>query len=233
MDTPKWSSLRSLGTSRLLRTSYLWFILVPILAKVVIKIESYGGFKIGDYKLDFNLSLPFSWELFFYAAVFASFANLIYLWKCPDIIKHFPTYSDFKERGKEGEQLRKEFEKLLTKYGKKIRGSDLQKNVKEYLSSFCELSSSERDSNGNLTVNTDEIPQNSWLAARIVSSHEIETGKVADAFWFVRDFADDLNKGYGRLCFLFYAIALILVLFVSIQNIWSVIVYSINTHIGG
>jgi hypothetical protein len=197
---------------------------VPILVKVTTKIESSGGVTVGGYRIDLNFDLPFSWELFFYGAVFASLANLIYLWKCPTIIKNFSSYSDFKEQGKEREQLRKEFEVLLLRHKDKIRASDLQRNVEEYLSSFCVTRESE--------LSTEQIPENPWLAVRIVSAHEIKPDKVAEAFWFVRDFAETLNKGYRSLCFWCYVIALLLILFVSVQNIWFVIRYSIDTHIG-
>lgn len=223
MTLPNWSSLHSLGASRLLQTSYLWFLLVPILVKAKTNIESRGGVTVGGHQINFHFDLPFSWELFFYGAVFASLAHLIYLWKCPNIIKHFPSYSDFVEQGREKEQVRKEFELLLLKQGDNIRALDLKRNVEEYIK-FCVALSPEQT--------TEEILETPWLAVRIVSSREIKPDKVSEAFWFVRNFAETMNKPYKLLCFWSYAIALILILSVALQNIWFVIRYSINTHIG-
>ena len=86
-----WSSLKHLNNNRLITTSYYWMIITPITAKLLDNVEE--SVKIGE--LSITLSLPFSWTLFFFSATCFSFANLIFFWKCPEIIKKFENCKDY------------------------------------------------------------------------------------------------------------------------------------------
>lgn len=100
---PTWTELRRLGESRVLRTAYLWFVLVPIAARVIERlndeeiswwVHSGGG----------ALRLPFSWQLFFFASVFFSVGTMLYRAACPKLIREYPSWRDVhSERSSDGE----------------------------------------------------------------------------------------------------------------------------------
>lgn len=177
---------------------------------------------LGQYRVPMNFDLPFSWEVFFYSAVAASAANLIYLWKCPPIVKDYPSYLEFKEQGKGNEILRKEFSQLITEHYKKLNSAHLQKNMEEYYRTYCDIY-------GNFDVGKEleKIEERPFpTALNVIQMTYIIEPKLPEAFWFIRNFADDLNPGFRIFCFLFYALALLLVTFVMLQNIWFVLRYT-------
>ena len=67
---PTWSSLNSLGKSKTLKSSYIWIVVVPLVAKLFSKIESTIDFTLFGAKISVNLSLPFSWQMFYFSALF-------------------------------------------------------------------------------------------------------------------------------------------------------------------
>ena len=91
-----WSRLRNFGDNQILKSSYFWIAFVPLVAKILRHVNSVN---IEFYKeiIKLDLELPFSWQLFFWGALFTSIANLIYAIKCPDIIKNFDDFSEFEQ----------------------------------------------------------------------------------------------------------------------------------------
>lgn len=93
---PKWSQLSAFGNSKILSTSYIWLAIVPIGAKLLSSVNEqvvlFGGLTI-------NMTLPFSWKAFFFAAISFSIANLAYRITCPEPLKLFKDWSDFKQKG--------------------------------------------------------------------------------------------------------------------------------------
>jgi len=56
--------------------------------------------------LQINLTLPFSWQVFFFAALSASVANLLFFAACPELIRRFPTFAAFLREGRDFAYLR-------------------------------------------------------------------------------------------------------------------------------
>lgn len=90
--TPRWSKLQRVGNSKLVLTSYLWIILIPIFAKFIplmevttIKLCQYIN-QIGiECNSGADFYLPFTWQLFYYGSVLFAISGLIYKFKCPFI----------------------------------------------------------------------------------------------------------------------------------------------------
>ena len=85
---------------------YIWIFVVPVLAKLLFKIEEYLAFDLFGQKIELVLSLPFSWKVFFYSALSFSIANSIVLLACPRIIKDHLSFSGFIGDGKNHEHLK-------------------------------------------------------------------------------------------------------------------------------
>ena len=94
-----WSCLRSLGKSRILRTSYFWFFAVPIAAKVLSKLNREEALTLFGRNWVLVFELPFSWTCLFFAALAFSVATFTFAWRCPKIIKDFESFRDFYTMG--------------------------------------------------------------------------------------------------------------------------------------
>jgi hypothetical protein len=66
---PTWDRLRAFGQSRVLRSSYIWFLVVPVAARVLAAIQSPLSVLIFNAPLTLYVNLPFSWKAFFFASV--------------------------------------------------------------------------------------------------------------------------------------------------------------------
>lgn len=100
-----WSSFNPLGRSRLVKSSYVWVVIVPILAKLLSAIPRDFELPVFDVQIDLILGVPFSWELLYYAAMFFALANITYSWFCPEIVRQYDRFADFQSEGKGSDQL--------------------------------------------------------------------------------------------------------------------------------
>ena len=78
----------------------MWIFIVPVIAKALSKLDDPIELLIFSYKLELQASLPFSWKIFYFAALSFFIANLVFIWKCPRLIKEHSDFADFKEKGK-------------------------------------------------------------------------------------------------------------------------------------
>lgn len=92
----KWTLIENLGNSKIARSSYYWFFLIPLIAKFLQKIPEKIEF---DYMsidpISLNLIIPFSWYLLFAAGGLFIVSNLVYRAACPHIIREFRNFSEF------------------------------------------------------------------------------------------------------------------------------------------
>lgn len=103
---PTWETLNRLGKSRLLRTSYIWLLVVPVAARFFSTIDSPVSLTGIGEGLHLRLELPFSWKLFYFSAVAISVAGVIWTVACPRIIQLFSTFRDFESEGRGLDYLR-------------------------------------------------------------------------------------------------------------------------------
>jgi hypothetical protein len=107
---PLWPSLHSLSESKIVKSSYVWLVLVPAMAKLLDAIDH----KITLFGNVVVLSLPFSPKIFYFAAVAFAGANIIYYVFCPPAVKGYRSYKEFSEASKGSDVLMAGFVKLLT-----------------------------------------------------------------------------------------------------------------------
>jgi len=100
----KWSDIKILPQNKLIKSSYFWFALVPIIAKILNKIEVPLTLNINQNIL-IDMNLPFSWKIFYISSLLIVIANILFFVFCPKIIKEFNDYSEFKKSGRNSNNL--------------------------------------------------------------------------------------------------------------------------------
>lgn len=105
---PPWSSFYAISQSRVIRSSYFWFIFVPIAARLLSKFPQDVMVSLpgDDDTLRVHIGLPFTWQLFFFGATLMAIANAIFMVRCPEIIRKYKDFSMFQTEGRSTEQLR-------------------------------------------------------------------------------------------------------------------------------
>ncbi len=177
LSSPSWSKLRGFGESRILKSSYFWIAFVPLIAKLFRYINTVN---IEFIKLD--LELPFSWQMFFWGAFFASIANLIYSFKCPNIIKMFEDYSEFEDSGRGEQQLLNIFAVIFYESYYKEKSKDNQLFINQlfiFQDDFCE---SENDQA--------LLENNDLVLGSTIGKLKIRQDCLKNAFWYVYEFAN-------------------------------------------
>lgn len=94
----KWSTLYGISQSTVLRTTWIWLIIVPLAAKLIAVLPD----EIVLLGVPVNLkdvSLPFSWKVFYFSTIAFTGATVIYALRCPRIIKRYPDFASFERSG--------------------------------------------------------------------------------------------------------------------------------------
>lgn len=91
-----WRHLKSAARLPFVGSMYIWIFLVPIAAKALENIPETGAFTIFGQDMQLNLSLPFSWVVFYFSALAFAVANFVFKVGCPSIIQENDSFSDFK-----------------------------------------------------------------------------------------------------------------------------------------
>ncbi len=99
---PKWTDLRRMGNSRLMKSSYYWMVFVPIAAHMLPRKDIEIGLPFGDATLTLLFGLPFSWKLFYLGAVSIAIGSILFTLYCPPLIRHYGSYGAFAKAGEEG-----------------------------------------------------------------------------------------------------------------------------------
>lgn len=119
----KWQTLKKISDTKAVKGMYFWAVFVPTAAKFLALIETPLHVKIFEATVALQLSLPFSWSAFFFAAVAFSAAHILFILFAPKIISEHPSYSHFREEGKTRTQLRK--------YGKEVKFNQIDMTLAE------------------------------------------------------------------------------------------------------
>lgn len=147
----KWDDLSRLGRSRVLQTSYLWLFIVPVAAKALSLVSDPLVLSGLSEDLVIDLTLPFSWKLFYLSAVLVAVASVIYTVRCPEIIRRFGTFSEFHSEGRRVDYLRRYFESMdcdlkeedevieFYKFGEDLNKPDAEEELPKYFWRIHEL----------------------------------------------------------------------------------------------
>ncbi len=221
---PSWSALTYCGRSRILRSSYVWIIAVPLLAQLLQGVNRDFQLSIFGNPVLLTLDLPFSWKMFYFGAIATALASLIYSSTCPNIIRDYERYWELSREGKGARQITRALLEaaashsildpprqgsLLMRVCRKRRFPDFGvERRRGFLGEFLQRYSSNYPGN-------EPDPAEAW-----VLSHQtkIEPAKLAEAFWYVRDIADRTSTWARIAAVSCYAIAFCSLGVVLLQN---------------
>jgi hypothetical protein len=124
----KWSFVQKLSRNKLLASSYIWLVIVPIFAKLLAQVESPIELTNIVAGLVIDFTLPFSWKAFYCAALLFSISGLVYSLCCPKLIQSVQSYGDFKQQGLNGFYLKE--------YAQELSGFEYECNARIAIDAF-------------------------------------------------------------------------------------------------
>ncbi len=97
-----WTKLRRWGNSRVLKSSYIFLLVVPIVAKLM---APFGGRYVItvswiDRPLEVDIALPFRWVIFYGMAVCFAAGQFVYGFACPEIVKDYASFAEYRKSHK-------------------------------------------------------------------------------------------------------------------------------------
>lgn len=213
---PAWSNLKRLGNSRVIRSSYYWFIFVPISARLFSSINNKLTITVFNAEWSLNLQLPFSWQIFFYSSCAFALASLIFQIYCPISIQKYDSYDEWSKTGKGSDSLIRAMWILLCNKRYTWPYKIPMKLFKRYVQNFTDY---------EIAINEATITKR--IPTKLVHSN-IKNGMEKGAFYFVHDTYNNVRVIHRTLCTILYTVGFILLLKIIIQNIEYVYSFTEN-----
>lgn len=196
---PDWNVLQKVGNTKFVQSMYVWIFVVPMLAKAFEYIQQDSMvFVVFEQQIKIGTSLPFSWVMFYFCAVFLALGNLLLLATCPKIVKDHPTYQSYAEEGKTLKQLAQYSEDIKFNWG------DLAKSVDKRI----------KDRIFAREMGHDPI-------AKHYSNLDVDD--PVHYFWPIYEFANPLYKIRRFACLLLLTTGFGLFTIVAVQNFMAVV----------
>lgn len=211
---PSWSSMKRFGKNKLLQSSYVWLFFVPVVAKSLSQVSDYFPVSIFGNEITLVLKLPFSWEVWFYASCWFAIASFLFSVYCPQIIRDYDRYDEFRGEGKGLSQI---LDALFRTEYDMPRYNDDQFGLR-FLAEF----------------KTTDMPlvNGAQIDREMVKDAAIPTERLPEAFWFIRKGADKLFPFARLVCFYSYILGFALVGILALQNIYAVLKLSVFSIVG-
>jgi hypothetical protein len=96
LELVKWDTLRNIGESSLVKKSFFYFIVIPIIARILYSFEQL--LNIVYDSADFDFSMPTVFFLMFLGVLLFFVCRLLYLYFCPKIIINYSDFQQFSEK---------------------------------------------------------------------------------------------------------------------------------------
>ncbi|TXN37718.1 hypothetical protein FVB32_05365 [Flagellimonas hymeniacidonis] len=90
-----WVLISALGKNKIVNSSYIYLFIVPVLAKLLSKVNSPLIFLFNGKEHELIIELPFNWTIFYFSALFFTIGSIIYNWRAPSIIKENKSFGSF------------------------------------------------------------------------------------------------------------------------------------------
>jgi hypothetical protein len=200
----KWTTLRAVGKHRMVQSAYYWIIVVPILAKLLQNLTSPVQVSILGSTPVVNLSLPFSWYCFYFAAIAFALGSILYSMYCPLIIANFANFREYTDSGGEGFRLASEIRKAVPEG--MIHDSPIWK---AYLLAAD-------------SIDIDEAIEPHFQVS--IGLRKIPITRLASVFYTIRSVVNHSHLGAARMTAFLFGSGFILLGIVLLQNINFVLI---------
>ena len=214
---PTWQALESIGNNKLVKSSYIWIIIIPMVAKLLENIPE--NLEVPFYKnIIITLTLPFSWQLLYFSALSFAISTAIFYIFCPPLISKFPDIQEYKKRGLEKEQLITFFSTWLRKndstYDAKGKNISKESFINLFYKKYCD----ELEENA-----LKEFKDNNEPAEKRIQKLNIKDTEFNNAFWFLRNVMVNDSKKLRIIITILYFMGFSMLLKLLIDNICAVI----------
>lgn len=212
---PEWSVLKGLETNPIVKSAFIWFIIVPVCARIFGSLNDTLTFTYDEYEYVINLSLPFSWQIFFYSACAYAAGSLVVKLCCPSIIVDHNEYSSFQKSGQSWPQINGYLISLYYKNSKCEFQKKHRASLDAYLKFFHDWTAptyKDKDKDKDIYINYD---QDTLLFLQRVQAGENEN----QAFWYVYGSSNSYFLRGRIIASLLYMVGFILFFIVVIQNV--------------
>jgi len=205
----KWEGISGFGKSTLVKSFSLWFLLVPFLVKFFDSIPDTITVLLFKETFTFALTSPLPNQIyyFYFAACFFTIGNFIYIWKCPEIIKIYTGYSDFKEKDGSSEKIVASIEYFGSHND--VSEKNAEAITFDFISKYC-----------NETEKTKALEKKMW---REQLNYCVITDKeIPNVFSYARSASNYLDRNIRQICTASYYLGGLIILFLLAQNFWVV-----------
>lgn len=222
-----WQKIRRVGVSRAAKTAPVWIALIPFLAKLLESLPSKVVVPLSGNELQFNLDIPFSWSMLFFASCLFTLGNMVYVFRCPNFVALYKDYAEFTEStGGSDLAIRDAFVEQL-QIGKWLT-DDLFKVDKCHVERYnlmAEFLLRFSDSYRIEKLDTENFHEE--LASDLSGDVQIREHKIPNAFAFVHNRAGKVRV-YSRIaCQLLYEAGFALLGWVFVTAVW----YMMQNHL--
>jgi hypothetical protein len=201
-----WSQLAEWNESFLVRSSYIWFVSIPICVNVLANVKQDISIPVSQhYTLHLVLALPFSWWLFYFSSVAFAIGRSIFLLECPDLVRRYPHFADFDADGKSTLLLKESFLDAVRSR------DDCRARITQFIERFRSRAQIGQP------VNVDQFP---W-------GMELEPSLISDAYTFVRNELSVAKPWWRFLCCTAFAIGIALFVVTCVHAFVFVVRYII------
>lgn len=187
-----WEILSKLGKNKFLNSFSIWLIIVPLLSNFISKIPDEILINILKKDYIFILSLPFNWVAFYFCSFFLTIGNIFFIFYCPDIIKNFNNYEEYKKNISGKYYLCKKIEQL---------NNDNKHN--RYIDKYFK----------------EGTKNNIFLTEKL---NLLKEDSLPDIFYELRNDYNFMSPYKRTFIFVLYLVSIILLLYVFLENTSSV-----------
>jgi len=187
-----WEVLKSINDNKIVKSSYVWLVVVPFVAKLTSKLENTLSLNLAGKIYSIDLTLPFSWQLFFISALAFVMGNIIVLIFCPRIIKDYSNANEFIATGLyQGELYR-------------YMNSELRMMYNEHTANVARL---------------EEMKEEHGTTGPKLDVNTLRNDAVTQQFWMIYNYYLKKNTLHRKVAVFFYAIGFISFSIVAINNV--------------
>ncbi len=194
-----WDKLRAIQNSKIISSTYVWLFVVPLVAKLLSKINESIKITIDGNLYEFVIELPFSWEVFFYSSLCFVIGNVIFLVLAPELIKDFKDYGEYTGSRRNIHHLSRYMTEKYKLHLNNIRAKELESS-KDYEDLKRRIGFNDSSKNQNPKAEEDQ-------------------------FWSLYDYLNIEYRYFRYICTAFYAIGFVLFSWVIIRNIFWVLTH--------
>lgn len=226
-----WSTISVLGNNKIVLKSYIYLIIVPVLARLLSNLKSPFIYDLTNgYIIKIPLELPFNWVIFYFAALFFTIGTIIYSLFAPQIVKEDSSFGDFEAKKKSTIHLKSYLDDLgiSDEYIQhksninisKIRQENLSSSAPgEILIALSKWWNKDLDSTVSKNVN---LYFDYWR-----TQTEIKY-PIQNLFWEIYQYSKYANYSALIPSFISYSIGIVLIGIIFIQSLKDVIIAIMN-----